>query len=67
MATTESSDQSIGLPNQILLKPWNISQEWNMYPLDGQEQPKNFENLDFGIDLKSTQWSRQHCVLQATD
>ena len=38
-----------------------------MYPLDGQEQPKNFENFDFGIDLKSTQWSRQHCVLQATD
>ena len=37
------------------------------YPLDGQEQPKNFENFDFEIDLKSTQWSRQHCVLQATD
>ena len=67
MATTESSDQSIGLSNQILLKPWNISSEWKMYPLDGQEQPKNFEKFDFEIDLKSTQWSRQHCVLQATD
>jgi len=38
-----------------------------MSALDGQEQAKNFEKFDFEIDLKSTQWSRQHCVLQATD
>lgn len=65
MATIDSSDQSIGLPNQILLKPWNNFAYWNMH--GDQGKPWNFGNFDFEKYLKSTQWSRQHRVLHMSD